>query len=68
MSIRRHTLCDRCWNDFAPGRTPVRVHPPGVENCCKCGYKTKAGIYVGVPREETNEAFAVAWPFCRCRQ
>jgi hypothetical protein len=66
MIIKRHALCDRCWSDFAPGSEPVRVLGV-VENCCRCGYKTKAGIFVRVEREATNEEFATAWPNCRCR-
>ncbi len=65
-TFKRHALCDRCWSDFAPGRQAVRVRDC-IDNCCKCGHKTKSGIYVRVAREQPNEAFAIAWPNCRCR-
>jgi len=41
-----HAICPACWDERAPGRTPVQVRDAEQENCCFCGRITAAGIYV----------------------
>jgi hypothetical protein len=39
-------VCNTCFAERNPGRTPVRLRDPNVERCCYCGAITEAGIYV----------------------
>lgn len=45
-------MCDRCWIERDPSRTPVRLRVPDYEQCAWCGQGTRSGIYVRAdPRE-----------------
>jgi hypothetical protein len=39
-------VCDRCWDLWSPGRSPVRLVKPQKERCSACGEETHSGIYV----------------------
>lgn len=40
-----HVMCEPCWNQEGPNRTPVRVRDRTWERCCWCGQSTLSGIY-----------------------
>ena len=42
-----HAICDLCWQNWQPGRDPVRFREEAreVETCCWCGQPTLSGIY-----------------------
>lgn len=48
MSKWNHTICDSCWEDYAPEREPARLIGPAFdgEDCCFCGTFTTSGIYI----------------------
>lgn len=39
-------VCDECWTQENPERTPIRVNTVEVNVCCTCGLPTTAGIWV----------------------
>lgn len=39
-------VCQRCWYDEHPDRTPVRVRSDYEAVCCMCGAHQADGIYV----------------------
>lgn len=41
-----HAICLTCWTEKQPGREPYRAAETEPENCCYCGARTRAGIYV----------------------
>lgn len=46
MSAWTHPICDPCWEEIHPGRTPIRLTEPEGEFCCFCGEYTQSAIYV----------------------
>lgn len=55
-----HPICEACWVEenttFHPDgslsiRTPVLLHTPHVEHCCRCGAHTIIGLYVRRPAD-----------------
>lgn len=46
MSAWTHAICVACWNKLRP-ETPAQDSDVGrLEDCCWCGAKTEAGIYL----------------------
>lgn len=41
-------ICEACWRDREPGREPMTLQQPEVEECCLCGSETASGIYIRV--------------------
>ena len=48
MSKWTHPICDPCWNNHQPRRTPHRIveEHRDHETCCYCGNPTFSGIYI----------------------
>lgn len=47
MSRFTHAICDRCWDQLEPGRTPTRVIDSTRYTCCFCGVPASTdGIFV----------------------
>lgn len=41
-----HLLCERCWNILEPARrVPEPPHNVAGPPCCRCGAKTRSGIW-----------------------
>lgn len=41
-------VCDPCFEEMQPGRSPIRVRDRTDEVCCKCGHENADGIFVRV--------------------
>ncbi len=46
MSRWNHAVCDLCWSEREPDRTPVRFTVAPTVDCCYCGTPTTSGIFV----------------------
>lgn len=45
MSRWTHAVCDDCYEELEPGRTPTRMVEAELEVCCSCGDLTASGIF-----------------------
>lgn len=41
-------ICNPCFGQMHPDRTPVRVKDDDLMYCCMCGRGTGAGIYIRI--------------------
>jgi hypothetical protein len=45
MAKWNHAVCDGCWLEQEPARTPVRMSMPVIQYCGWCAQRTESGIY-----------------------
>jgi hypothetical protein len=41
-----HSMCDACWDDRHPEKSPTRVTASEPDICCFCSKEHRSGIYV----------------------
>jgi NMD protein affecting ribosome stability and mRNA decay len=54
MSKWTHSLCDRCYANLEPCRTPIRLLEVNKQVCRRCGIEHESGIYYRADPTQMN--------------